>query len=297
MADSTAKANALIEKANKKLKGWSMFGSSTKYEDAAELLTSAANHLKLAKAWKECGDVHKQLAGIHNKLGSQHEEASSWVEAGKALMKIPSDDGIMCLNNAVEIYTDMGRLNQAARYLRDIAEQLEKQAQFESSIEFYVKAADLFMTEDSNSEANKCRLKVALFKAKSGNYKEAVEVFEDVARQAVEHNLLKYSAKGHLLNAGLCRLCYEDPEKFPAMLDRYKELDISFAGSRECNLLQQLSDAVIGDDVQLFTDEVAQYDAMSKLDEWKTSVMLVIKRRIQNRKEGGEDEDDDDILC
>ncbi|CAD7703613.1 unnamed protein product [Ostreobium quekettii] len=131
----------------------------------------------------------------------------------------------------------------------DIAEQLEKQEQFESSIEFYEKAADLFLTEDSHSQANKSFLKA----------------FEDVAREAAGHNLLKYSAKGHLLSAGLCCLCYEDPERFPAMLERYKEVDIMFTGSRECNLLQQLSDAVAGDASRLFTDEVAQYNALSKL--------------------------------
>ena len=42
-------------------------------------------------AGKEAADVYKQLAGIHHKLGSGHEEASCWVEAAKALTKIPSD--------------------------------------------------------------------------------------------------------------------------------------------------------------------------------------------------------------
>lgn len=36
---------------------------------------------------------------------------------------------------------------------------------------------------------------------------QAVEVYEDVARGCVDNNLLKYSAKGYLLNAGICRLC------------------------------------------------------------------------------------------
>lgn len=39
------------------------------------------------------------------------------------------------------------------------------------------------------------------------NHTQAVEVYEDVARGCVDNNLLKYSAKGYLLNAGICRLC------------------------------------------------------------------------------------------
>lgn len=45
-----AKARDLVTKANKKLKGWGMFGN--KYEDAVELLEQAANQFKLAKACK-----------------------------------------------------------------------------------------------------------------------------------------------------------------------------------------------------------------------------------------------------
>ena len=39
------------------------------------------------------------------------------------------------------------------------------------------------------------------------NYAEAVEIFESIARSYVDNNLLKYSAKGLLLNAGICQLC------------------------------------------------------------------------------------------
>ena len=59
---------------------------------------------------------------------------------------------------------------------KDIAEQLEKQEEFDACVEFYTKAADLFLTEDSTSEANKCRLKIAEFVAKAGKYQQAVEV-------------------------------------------------------------------------------------------------------------------------
>ena len=34
----------------------------------------------------------------------------------------------------------------------------------------------------------------------------AIEIYETIAKSQVDNNLLKYSAKGNLLNAGLCRL-------------------------------------------------------------------------------------------
>jgi len=42
------KGRELVAKANKKLKGWGLFGS--KYEDAVELLDKAFNQFKLGKA-------------------------------------------------------------------------------------------------------------------------------------------------------------------------------------------------------------------------------------------------------
>lgn len=289
---SKGKADSLVEQANKKLKSWSLFNSS-KFDEAAELLEKAANNYKLAKAWKEAADTYKQLAEIQIKLGSQHEAASAYVEASRALTKTESDDAVVVLHQAVEIYTDMGRLNQAARYIRDIAEQLEKQESFDAAVEFYTKAADLFMTEDSTSEANKCRLKIAEFVAKSGEYSRAAEIFEDIARQAAEHNLLKYSAKNYLLNAGLCRLCYADVESLPATIDRYREIDITFASSRECNLLENIATALEAGDEQAFSDVVTQYDSLSKLDNWRTSILLAVKHRVVEGNVGDGEGDDD----
>ncbi len=49
-----------------------------------------------------------------------------------------------------------------------------------------------------------CRLKVAEFSAELGHYSKAVELYEEAAKRAVENNLLKFSARGYLANAGQC---------------------------------------------------------------------------------------------
>lgn len=41
-------------------------------------------------------------------------------------------------------------------------------------------------------------------------YDKAIEIYENVARQSMNNNLLKYSVKGYLLNAGLCQICGKD---------------------------------------------------------------------------------------
>ena len=52
-------------------------------------------------------------------------------------------------------------------------------------------------------------VQVATLGAELENYQEALEIFESIARSYVDNNLLKYSAKGLLLNAGICQLCGE----------------------------------------------------------------------------------------
>ena len=52
---------------------------------------------------------------------------------------------------------------------------------------------------------------VAQFSAEQERYVPAIEIYEDVAVRSMDNNLLKFSAKGYLLNAGICRLCGESP--------------------------------------------------------------------------------------
>ena len=50
-------------------------------------------------------------------------------------------------------------------------------------------------------------MQVAQFSAELERYQPAIAIYEDVARTSMDNNLLKYSAKGYLLCAGICRLC------------------------------------------------------------------------------------------
>jgi alpha-soluble NSF attachment protein len=298
MADSVAKGDDLYNKAEKKLKGWGLFGN--KYDEAAELLEKAANYYKLGKSWDKATETYKKLADIHLKSDSKHDAATCYVEASKASMKVDPKAAVILLQQAVDLYTDMGRLSMAARQLREIAEAQEKQGLKEECLTFYSQAADLFSTENATSDSNKCRLKIAEFSAELERYQKAMEIYEDIAKTAMENNLLKFSAKGYLLNAGICLLCYAGISEAKDKLEAFKEIDFNFAGSRECNLLEQLVDALDNNDEAAFATAVKDFDSLTRLDAWKTSLMLRIKRRIEARKAGAEagadTEEDDELL-
>ncbi|KAJ9516737.1 hypothetical protein QJQ45_027142 [Haematococcus lacustris] len=300
MADYAAKGDDFKKQAEKKLKGFGFFGN--KYEDAVELLEKAANNYKLGKCWNDAVDAYTKLAECQLKCDSKHEAASAYVEAAKVAAKTQPQLSTELLQKAVGIYTDMGRLNMAARQLKEIGEITEKSGPKAESITFYEQAADLFETEGSTSEATKCRLKIAEFSAEAGQYGKAVQIYEDAAKRAVENNLLKFSARGYLLNAGICGLCYLRVDDIEAKLDKYRDIDLQFGGSREDMLMQLLLidaqgllEAFRKGDDSMFATHLSEFDSVIKLDAWKTRILLAAKRRLQDMA-GAAEESEDELI-
>ena len=265
-----------------------VFGGN-KYEDAAELLEKACNNYKLAKMWREAASGFELLADCHLKSDSKHDAASAMVDAANANKKVNVDAAVANLRKAVEYFNDLGRLSIAAKHLKDIGDVCEKEGKMEEALRAYTEAGDLYAGEESSSTANACMLKVAEISATLGDYRAAVDKFEAVGKESMGNNLLRFSVKGYLLNAGVCRLCFQNADEVKRALERYDDIDPSFGASRECTLLNELTDAAELGDQDAFATALAEYDSMSRLDPWKTKLLLVAKQKITQAEE---DEDD-----
>lgn len=53
-------------------------------------------------------------------------------------------------------------------------------------------------------------------------YDKAIQIYEEVAKHSMNNNLLKYSVKGYLLNAGLCQICGSDDVKVENAIQNYQ---------------------------------------------------------------------------
>jgi len=264
-------------------------GSSSKFEEAAELFGKAANFFKMAKKYDEAGKAFMKVAECQLKLDSKHEAATAYTSAATALKKNNSQDAVECLKKAVELYTGEGRFAIAAKNQKEVAEIYESELDFEKAIEAYQLAADYFEGENSTSQANTCLLKVAQYSAQLENFTKAIELYEQVAKTSLENNLLKWGAKEHLQRAVLCHLANEDLVGAQKALDNYKSWDASFPSSRECKFVEEIVAAVEKYDVEAFTQAVVDYDSISKLDNWKTKVLLKIKQALQAQSGVGAD--------
>ncbi|KAI7790673.1 alpha-soluble NSF attachment protein, partial [Triplophysa rosa] len=236
-------ATALMAEAEKKRKSsqsffGSLFGGSSKLEDACDMYARAANMFKMAKNWSAAGNAFSQAALLHLHMQSKHDAATNYIDAGNAFKKSDPQEAINCLNRAIEIYTDMGRFTIAAKHHVTIAEIYETElVDIDKAIAHYEQAADYYKGEESTSSANKCLLKVATYAAQLEQYPKAIEIYEQVATHAMDSNLLKYSAKDYFFKAALCHFCV-DMLNAKLALQKYEEMFPAFSDSRECKLVK-----------------------------------------------------------
>ena len=183
---------------------------------------------------------------------------------------------------AIDIYTDIGRFTMAAKHHQTIAEIYENDpSNYAKVIQHYEQAAQYFMGEESNSSANKCMLKVAQYSAELENYEKAINIYEQVAQSSLESSLLKYSAKEYLFRAAICHLCV-DYLNAQHSLDRYIQMYPAFQDSREYKLICSLIEHMQEQNVDGFTEVVKEYDAISRLDQWYTMILLRIKKQLND---------------
>jgi len=294
MNSNDIKAKDLKEQAIRKLKGFSFFqgGKQRQLEEAAELYEKAANMFKASKNWTAAGEAFCDAADCFFKAGSKHDAATQYINASNCYRKINIPEAIRTLSIAVEYYVDDGRFSMAAKHQKDVAELFEQEMQFKEAIQAYKQAADYYDGENSQAAAMSCHLKVAQFSAQNEDYKTAIEIYESVGKKSLENNLLKYSAKDYFFRAALCYLANEDDVGGNQAISKYEDWDPTFTSTREHGFLQEIVKSLESLDVDAFTQATYEYDKISKLDQWKTTILLRIKNHVsknenKDEKEGG----------
>jgi len=286
MEDNEQKALALVAEAEKKLSGGrgflaSLFGGSNKQDEALECYARAANLFKMAKKWTSAGNTFCTIANHHIKFGHKHDAATSFVDAANCYKKNDPKEAVVCLQKAIDIYTDMGRFVISAKHHETIAGIFESEvADLDKAMQHYQQAADFFRGEESNSSANRCMLKVAHYAAQLENYQKAIQIYEQVAAAALDSNLLKYSAKDHFFRASLCHLCVDSLNAQHAVA-KYEEQYPAFGDCREAKLIKTLCAEIENQDVEAFTEAVKAYDSISRLDAWYTTLLLRVKKSLE----------------
>ncbi|KAI1473986.1 TPR-like protein [Daldinia eschscholtzii] len=284
---------ALLQKADKALSsasgGFSFFGGrEEKYQNAADLYIEAANAFRIQKMNREAGQAFEKAAAVQSKqLNEPDDAANTLVDAFKVYRKENPEDAVRCLDVAVSQYCKKGNFRRAAQHKENMGEVFETEiGDTKRALEAYETAAGWYEGDNAAALANKLWLKVADIAALEGDYYKSIEHYEKVAAASINNNLMRYSVKDYFLKAGICHLATGDMVATNRALEKYRDQDPTFPSTREHQLLVDLAAAVEAGDQDQFTDKLFQYDQLSKLDKWKTTILVRVKNNIE---EAGED--------
>ncbi|BFZ53205.1 hypothetical protein PYCC9005_000228 [Savitreella phatthalungensis] len=282
-----SEADQLMAKADKKanssggMSSWFSGGMTSKYEEAAEMYTRAANQYRLAKRMLEAGAAFEKAASMQLKTDEADDAANTYVEASKCYKKEDPSKCLQVLELAVDRFTARGNFRRAATYRQQAAEIYELDLQdAQKAMAAYESAADWLASDNAESQANKLYLKVADIAALEGEYDRACDKYEAVATNSVTNGLTKWSVKDYYLKAGICHMCKNDIVAVKRALDKYADQDMTFPSTREFELLQQMTLALENQDPEELTNYIFKYDQVSKLDKWKTTLLLRIKQQM-----------------
>lgn len=296
------KGDAFMKEAEALLNKRSWFSSKSKNaEDAAEIYEQAANAYKVGGLNQEAGDAYSKAATIYRDTLSDFNSASKALNnAGSCYKKSNPIDAIAAYRQAVSLYVDNARINQAAKLSKEIGELFESEQMEEDgksyvvlAIEAYEQAAEFFGMEDSKSNTSQCLAKVAELCSAAldpPDFVRSSSIYDELGRRCLDSNLLKFNAKGYFLQAALCHLASGDAVGSQQALNKYENLDYTFGDSREGKFARALTEAVEGFDVEGFSTACFEFDRISKLNPWQTAILVKIKRSID---EGGDDDEDD----
>jgi len=236
---------------------------------------------------REAGAAFEKAANIQqSKLSEPDDMANTLTEAFKVYRKDSPEDATRVLTTAIANYTSKGSFRRAATHQQNLAEVYELElGDTAHALAAYETAAQWFESDNAEALANKLYLKVADLAALEGDYAKSCQLFESVAKSSLNSNLMRWSVKDYFLKAGICHLASGDLVATNRALQSYRDLDNSFVQTRENMLLQDLAEAVEKGEQEMFADKLFQYDQLSKLDKWKTTLLLKVKNGIEEQGE------------
>lgn len=279
-ADPEVAAMEFMAKGDKKLKSFSLFGN--KKEEALEMYQKGAICFKQAKKWQEAGDAYHKCAEMMLEMKQTHDASSNFLEAALCFKKCNIAATVKCYEAACRIQIENGRFQQAAKMYKEVAEIAEADGVVDEALKNFKLAAEYYAQEEQTSTANTMFLKVAAISATLERYGEAIEIYERVSAASLDVALLKWSVKDYLFHSLLCHMANPASDIIAAKRahEKYLDMDPTFQDTRECQLVAKLLQAVEDADADAFTSHVAEFDSMSRLDKWRTTLLLTIKKKI-----------------
>merc|ERR1719461_2580644 len=112
-------------------------------------------------------------------------------------------------------------------------------------------------------------------------YKEAIAIYEKVAKNHANDQLRRWGVKNHLTKASLCHLVLgaraHDMKKAEDAISKYEDMSDIFAGTRENKFVAKLRELFDENKAQEFEDAILEYDKISKLTDFQVDALTKVQ--------------------
>lgn len=252
MADRAAE---LVKQAEKEKSRW-FVSEDQKASNAADFLEEAANIYKSQNMHKEAADRFSRSAALKQRIGKAYEAAGMLKMAGIQLKLAGDPTSQSMLNRAVDIFSQLGKGQMAAKLSQELGEGSEQAKEYEDALIHFSRAADLYKGEGQDTHARQCMEKVAHFHAAMvpPDYLKAAAIFEELGVDALSSRLGRFNARKFFFRAVLCTMATSDTIGARARHTHFQEVDYQFGSSREGKFLNQLITALEAFDADKFSE-------------------------------------------
>lgn len=262
--------------------------STSNYEEASDLCIQAANLYKLRKELTQAGDCFMKAATYQIKADNVDDAGNIYVDAYKSFKASGNDPlrAIDALKLAIDIFTKRGQFRRSANFKFELGEMYELDLQdYVNAISEYETAGEWYSQDQAMALANKAWLKCADLLALNGDYLKACDHYTKLISNSLGNKLSQWSLKDYYLKMAMCQLAATDSVAASRTLQDAMVQDPNFNTSREAKFLTDLIQAYNENDPERVSSISFEYDKFSKLDKWKTTILLKIKDTISEAED------------
>ena len=255
-------------------------------DGAFDLFTKAAGTFKAEKMWLRAGDAFSRAGDMGMKLENQGDAVQSYTNSAQMYKRCDMKKAHAAVDVTVTLNIERNALGAAARILKDWGEALEGDGRAEDALTPYKRAVQYFNAEDQPQAANAILLKMAKIYGELDKWELAVTMYEQLGKNYAE-GALKHQAKEQFFRAFLCRCALVTPDnrtekasEARESLDNYVVLDVYLRNTRELEFAEQIAESVEEGDEDSFDDVIAGMADLKMIDDWKSHVLLAIKKNL-----------------
>lgn len=252
-------------------------------------MNKASIAYKHNKSWDQAIDCYLKMYDLRTQLNDLYGSVESLVNAGKMYRHTDPAKAIETYKKAIQLYIENYRLSCGAKLWKEISEIIVSQIpsndtenyNYEKSIEACKNANSLFI-------ACELKLRIAVQSLKINKYKDAFEMYEEVANYYINNMKNTWSVHEYLFKSIICCMIYSHIDTIEEKFADFCLKISGIYGTREKKCLDGLINAIKEQDCEAFSTVINEYIVINCLDDTIISVLLKAKQNIQQGFQGEE---------